>query len=32
MLSLSDLSNAIGLTMKLVERLDKKTVDSFTSF
>jgi endoglucanase len=31
MLSLSDLSNAIKLTMKLVERLDKKTVDSFTS-
>jgi len=30
MLSLSDLANAITLTTKLVERLDKKTVDSFT--
>jgi len=31
MLSLSDLANAITLTTKLVERLDKKTVDSFTA-
>jgi len=30
-LSLSDLSNTIALTSKLVERMDKKTVDSFTS-
>jgi len=31
MLSLSDLSDAIELTMKIVGRLDKKTVDSFTA-
>jgi endoglucanase len=31
-LSFEDVENAIRLTLELVKRLDKKTVDSFTNF
>ena len=31
-LSFEDVDNAIKLTLELVKRFDKKTVDSFTAF